>query len=273
MDTIKYKKFLNLDVYTDTQLRDQMKRGAELIVNDSVDLGMEFIGESLDQLLKTNAMFREMDYASLELFSIVRDFGIATLSKEEKKFRDLVIDGIVSNDFESIEKKATKTVLQNKDSELLIRIHLMVLFVVNDRNIPNEELDEIYSMIPGNGLANILKGQNLQDEERYQESIPYLTRAIDANPMNASAYLKRGDCYLDLDEDSLAIDDYTMALKLFPQNELALNHRGDAYYYTDQYPQAIDDYTRAIELNPGYKYYWKDRGNAYISMEEYSNAI
>ena len=54
--------------------------------------------------------------------------------------------------------------------------------------------------------------------------------------MNASAYLNRGDCFLDFDQDSLAIDDYTTALKLYPQYEIAFSHRGDAYYYTDQYP-------------------------------------
>jgi tetratricopeptide (TPR) repeat protein len=273
LDTIPNKPFLNFKTFDDEVIRNQMKRGMEMIDNDSIDQGMRLIGESIDQLSKTTSLFRKLDYSELEIIAIMRDFGISNLSTEEKKLRNEIIAFAKIKDTEGVENVVKKAIKKNKDSELIMRIRLLVMFIENRDNFSIKDVDELLAIIPNHSPLNLLKGEMLMKEERYRESIQFLSKAIEDNPSNALAYFKIGNCHYELDENDLAIENYTKAIKLFPNYAEALNQRGDTYYYMDKYHEALADYNKAIELNPKNVYYWKDRGNAYISLGEYSNAI
>lgn len=273
MDSIPSNRFFDFGKYDDEQLKNQLKRGVEMIAKDSIDSGMQLVGITMDQLMKTSTFFRKLDYSELEILSIVRDCGLVSLSKGERKLRDQMIRSILSKDTKMIENEVKKAIRKNKNSELLARVRLLVLYFEKSDQLPLSDVDDLLATIPDHGPANLLKGKILLQRGEYQESIQFLTKAIDANPVNAYAYFLRGACYLEQGELNLAISEYTNAIKLYPNYDFAYNHRGDAYYDLNKFHEAISDYDEAIKWQPKNQYFWKDRANAYVQIDEYWKAI
>ena len=87
--------------------------------------------------------------------------------------------------------------------------------------------------------------KNLRDQ-----AIADLTKAIEAKPNYAEAYLVRGKAYGQKKLDDEAIADYTKALEIKPDFAEAFANRGNAYVRKGLVDQSLTDYTKAIELKP-----------------------
>ena len=116
--------------------------------------------------------------------------------------------------------------------------------------------------------ALLNQGAALLEEDNYDLSIDYFSKAIETNPNLANAYYNRATAYYAIGLINKAITDYTKAIVINPWHEFAYNNRGVAYYEIGQFDKAISDYTKALEINPKYVNAYSNRGNAYVAMKQ-----
>jgi protein O-mannosyl-transferase len=137
-------------------------------------------------------------------------------------------------------------------------------------------------------------------------AIPLFTKAIEADPKYAEAYINRGLVYYYKGDNKMALKDYAAAEKI-NQNfyELYVNegnsynaigepskaisayntslhikptpegfyNRGGIYLNEGRYKEAINDYTKALSLRPNYPDAYNNRGNAYSRLKEMDLAV
>jgi tetratricopeptide (TPR) repeat protein len=151
----------------------------------------------------------------------------------------------------------------------------------------------------------------LLKEEKTQEAISLLNKAIDADADNVDAFNMRGVAYFERKEFGNALLDFEQAVKLDPtfyrpyynralmktslgdvQGALAdysdairlipdtarqsgadlyLN-RGQLFAQQNQLQPAITDFTKAVELNPKNALAWYNRGNLYFQQKQLPQA-
>ncbi|KAJ9470850.1 TPR repeat-containing protein [Diplonema papillatum] len=97
---------------------------------------------------------------------------------------------------------------------------------------------------------------------QFPKAIAQFTRAIEANPSNATAFLMRAKCMKLTLEFEKAIADYTMAIELNNQDTEALASRGYCSEQVRDWDAAIADYSAIIELQPDDDHPYNMRGLA-----------
>ncbi|MCL6097740.1 MAG: tetratricopeptide repeat protein [Bacteroidetes bacterium] len=149
-------------------------------------------------------------------------------------------------------------------------------------------------------------------EENYEGAIGYLTNAINnwkrENGIKEimSAYMYRGNSYLEMDSIKLAIRDYSEILLKFGKHPPAFRMRAMAHEKRGEYQRALNDFSfaiqiennpddyakrglllgkiekfdeaikdlsKAIELNPKWVDYYLKRAQIYFLMEKYDEAL
>jgi tetratricopeptide (TPR) repeat protein len=98
-------------------------------------------------------------------------------------------------------------------------------------------------------------------------------QAIRLDPMDADAYLRRGNARAEKKDYDQAIRDYDEAIRLDPNYALAYYYRGFAWSEKQDYDQAIRDYNQAIRLNPNYAFAYLSRGLAWGGIKDHGKAI
>ena len=138
---------------------------------------------------------------------------------------------------------------------------------------------------------------NMRD---YEGARADLTKAIEINPENKSAYVLRGSSSYNLEDFHEAIEDYTRAIEIFSGKSAGLrltitDQRGNIIeprsslkadpdlavpYYNralarsaiEDYKEAIDDYSRAIENDPDMSNAYYNRGHIKYKTDDQEGA-
>lgn len=119
----------------------------------------------------------------------------------------------------------------------------------------------------GRGLGYSLRGES-------EIAIDNFSKAIAFNPENFSAYVSRGNIYLERSEWDKALADYDRAIEIYPQlNGRIYYHRGIIYNMRGKLEQALADYNRAIELKSYFHPAYFQRGLIYLRQENWLDAI
>lgn len=105
-----------------------------------------------------------------------------------------------------------------------------------------------------------------------EQRIEYFSHAIRQKPDFTSAYIARGNAYLETNQPDSAVSDFSIALEQNPDSYEAYVQRGKAYEIRRHYHAAIEDYSRAIKLNPQVSLFL-NRANCYTHRRRYSLAI
>ncbi len=110
-----------------------------------------------------------------------------------------------------------------------------------------------------NGMFAFLKNN-------YDESIKYLTQAIDSDPEHTLAYMSRGSAYFRSDHLHEAIADFDRAIQLNPDLARSYHLRGLAKERQGKDADAIVDFEKAIELDPEYGAAYYSRATLHTKM-------
>ncbi len=154
-------------------------------------------------------------------------------------------------------------------------------------------------------LENYLKGRELADKLRGQESIQYWEKAIAEDPEFAMAYYNLAlvsptakGFFENLDKAASLTDKVSEGERLiilgakaaangfpikqkelltelvvkYPGDERAHNDLGDYYYGVQDYALAIDEYKMAGKINPDFSQLYNQMGYAYRFLEDYNDA-
>ncbi|XP_034372690.1 sperm-associated antigen 1 isoform X1 [Arvicanthis niloticus] len=100
-------------------------------------------------------------------------------------------------------------------------------------------------------LANREKGKGNEAfySGDYEEAVMYYTRSLSALP-TATAYNNRAQAEIKLQRWSSALEDCEKALELEPGNIKALLRRATTYKHQNKLPEALDDLRRVLQVEP-----------------------
>jgi tetratricopeptide (TPR) repeat protein len=101
--------------------------------------------------------------------------------------------------------------------------------------------------------------------DKYEDAISHISKAIQFRPEYVDAYFTRGNAYNQVKKYKEAIDDFTTVIKSNSKHllEIAYFNRGNEFYRGKQYDNAIGDYGQVIKINPKHVGAYNTRGNCY----------
>ncbi|MBS1956712.1 MAG: rhomboid family intramembrane serine protease [Cyanobacteria bacterium SZAS-4] len=94
------------------------------------------------------------------------------------------------------------------------------------------------------------KAVELLQEEKYEDALPLLDRALALNPNNSSAFCDRARAYIELKDYDKAMADADSAIKSSESNKIAHTVRANVLQKLGDYNQAIVELTKVIDLDP-----------------------
>jgi tetratricopeptide (TPR) repeat protein len=117
-------------------------------------------------------------------------------------------------------------------------------------------------------------GVYLQEKNRQDDALQAFSRAIELDPANETALLRRGDLYRRLGESKYleAIADYSQVLSLTPGLREALAGRGLVYELLRDYQKAFNDYSAILMHNSEDIWALMRRGRICIELHDYQQA-
>jgi tetratricopeptide (TPR) repeat protein len=111
------------------------------------------------------------------------------------------------------------------------------------------------------------------NQNKWNEAIESLKRAIELNPGELSIRENLGFCYIQLKDYDNAIKEFEKILAIDPENVPALENISFAYEAKGDFEGAVPFYTKLLELKPDDKNKWYNLGVSYHNQENYSKAI
>lgn len=154
-------------------------------------------------------------------------------------------------------------------------------------------------------LKYFLKGRDLSEKLRAQESLQYFEKAVEEDPNFALGYLflsfaqpSAKEFFEYLNQAAALADktsegerlwilgfqagvnafplkqreNYQKLVKAYPNDERALNLLGNNYFGQQEYEHAIEEYKKAIKINPNFSQPYNQLGYAYRFLKNYANA-
>ena len=103
-------------------------------------------------------------------------------------------------------------------------------------------------------------------------AIARLTRLIQQQPNNPTAYYERAELYRNKSDYDHAIADYSQVIKLRPDDGTAYYFLGVSYDAIGNQAGAFDNYTKAIELAPT-EWVFLGRGSIYVKRGDLDHAL
>lgn len=127
----------------------------------------------------------------------------------------------------------------------------------------------------------IESGKTKLEEGKFQEALKDFNKAIELDPNNAEAYLKRTSVKSGLMfDDTDILKDCNKALELEPNNPKALVNRGIIKVNLKKEEEAIDDFNKALELlneairlDPNNAEFYSDRARAKIGLKQIDEGL
>ena len=90
---------------------------------------------------------------------------------------------------------------------------------------------------------------SLLQEERYEESLPYLDKILEINPNHTSALLNKGSALIALDRSNESIAYFDRLLAIEPNNIKALTSKAAAFSNMGEYMKALELYNKALSID------------------------
>ena len=130
--------------------------------------------------------------------------------------------------------------------------------------------DELYKQNPEEEVVLYLARIQI-NKEMYDEAISLLSKVINKNPNNETAFILRAAALKEISLYPQALEDYTSLIALNPQ-AIYYNRRGLIYEEFADWANAKKDYSSALLLNPNLAVSYNNRGYVNMKMGKYDEA-
>lgn len=130
-----------------------------------------------------------------------------------------------------------------------------------DTNLENEGFGQYY-----------IKADQAYEEDRYDEAIELLQKALELSPGNRIARNLMGLCFLGKEEYDKAAALYKKLIYEFPENSSYHYNLGEALLEKGAYKQALEAFENALRLNRNHVQSWIQAGYCYFAQKNYEKA-
>jgi tetratricopeptide (TPR) repeat protein len=132
------------------------------------------------------------------------------------------------------------------------------------------EWEETAAAVPGAASVYILRASWFASDPA--RALADLDRAVEADPKNAGAYARRGDCLRVLGDGERALANYRRALALDPKLVDVHHMTGALLAARGDHEAAIASFDRAVRLAPKYVDFYLDRGASLEALGRFERA-
>lgn len=142
---------------------------------------------------------------------------------------------------------------------------LALCYIRTQGDCPKEEYKRIIQLEPESAEAYYIR--SLKDifsakEEKEQESISNLTKALELNSNFAEAYVLQAEYNLDIENYKKALTYINKAIELTNDDYYYYFIRAKINFQLKDYANAIEDYNKVININPNHAESFKGRSKA-----------
>ncbi len=131
----------------------------------------------------------------------------------------------------------------------------------------------VLARTPRDPAALHLLGLSLAAQDRLDDALRSLSKAVALQPDYAEAHYNRGNVLRKLRRMADAIAAYDRVVSLRPDFAEAYNNRANALAQTRNFARALPDYDRAIALKPPHVDAQYNRASAFMELGRYSEAL
>jgi tetratricopeptide (TPR) repeat protein len=127
--------------------------------------------------------------------------------------------------------------------------------------------------VPGLAPTSLEEGERLFLDNKPQEALPYLEKALYETPKNEQVYLYLGIIYEQLGETEKAVQIFKRGLRVAEQHkDLFYYDLGNVLFKQGEFTLAEQMYTNALDVNGQLHEAYLNRANTRLEMESYSAA-
>jgi len=116
------------------------------------------------------------------------------------------------------------------------------------------------------GIADRTIGIHLYKQEKCEEAMKYITKAMNADITDPRTNKYEGDVYKCLGKDERALDSYNYAIEFEENFFEARATLGEMLYKRGELSKALEDYNKSIELSPSNPELYKTKGDILIKL-------
>jgi len=151
------------------------------------------------------------------------------------------------------------------------RRHYMQAIALFEMLIEESTKENARSALPRSALHAKLGDAYLHMKD-YGQALAHLTKAIDLNPSDGWAHLRRSVAFFDTGDYERSLEDADSAVRLIG-GWYSYERRADAYQAIKRYDKALADYRRAEEKCQDCFEIYRDRAELYLTTQSYEKAL
>jgi tetratricopeptide (TPR) repeat protein len=179
-----------------------------------------------------------------------------------------------NSDFEKSLDKVQRAISQSPQNINALQKRIDIYYQMNEIKEASKLTDDAIRKFPTEPEFYYLRGLINMAKEKYYKALNDFNKVMDLDkPIELyKVHLNRGVTYLNLKDYDLAIEDLTKSIELNNANASAYHSKGMVYYELEDYSQAVDNFTRAIELSQDNPVTFFNLGMSYYRLEDKENA-
>lgn len=160
------------------------------------------------------------------------------------------------------------------DNKKAIQMRITIYYLENDYKEALNIVEEAIKRFPDDGDFYYQRGLIQIGRQKFQKAIDDFNRLIDGygNYELFKVYLNRGVAYMNLQEDEQALKDLSKSIELNNHNASAYHSRGMLNYQLKDYDAAVEDFKQALVYNDNNPETNFNLGMSYFRMEEKDSA-
>lgn len=117
------------------------------------------------------------------------------------------------------------------------------------------------------------RGRTLAEDGESLDALPYLSKAVNLNPLYGDAYAVRSEVYRTLGEMDLAMEDAELAVRYTPQHVSGRLVRARLYVHFNLVDEAIRDLKYAIRLQPDFVLTYLELAQLHVKLGDYQDSL
>ena len=180
-----------------------------------------------------------------------------------------IIHHYLNNGKVALAKKAIKMGLDQHPTSTNLKLFQIEVYIFEDNLVKaNKLLDDLHDLEPSNEEVYIQKANLLSKEDKHEEAIKFLLKAIELSEEEADIYSLIGMEYLFLEQFENAREYFMKCLDLDEFDYASLYNIMYCFEYLEQVEPAIEFLNNYLNTNPYCEVAWHQLGKQYYQLKD-----